>query len=341
VVEEITSWGALEPLREDWSHLCDRSPRVTPFQRPEWLLPWGRCFPPGKPWILAVREEERLVALAPWLLYTNEGKKTVAFCGGGVSDYLDVIADPDHEQRAIVALLDHLAVHRDRWEVCDFEPVPDSSPLLRVPPPDGFEARTEPRDVSPGLVLPDRAEDLREVVPTRQLANLRKYRRKAAAVGALHLERADETNWEELLEILTCFYIARRIESGEPGLLDGNALRNFQSEVAAGFLSRDRLGLYALRLDADPIAALYGFHERDTFYCYMQGFDAAHSKLSPGVMLGGGVIEDLIGRGVKRIDFLRGPEPYKYWWGAEDRETFRRTLFGSPSPPRSSSSPGG
>ena len=325
-VEEITSWDALESLRDEWSTLCDRSPRVTPFQRPEWLLPWGRAFPPGEPWILGVREGERLVALAPWLLYSNEGNRTVAFCGGGVSDYLDVITDPDLEEGAMAALLAHLAARRDRWEVGDFEPVPAGSPLLRVPPPDGFEARTEPRDVSPGLDLPERIEDLGELVPTRQLSNLRKYRRKTEALGTLRLERSDDTNWEELLEILIRFYVARRTEIGEPGMLDANVLSAFQSHVAPGFQARGSLGLYALCLNGDPLAALYGFQERETFYCYMQGFDAAHAKLSPGVMVVGGVIEDLIGRGVKRVDFLRGREPYKYWWGARDRETFRRTL---------------
>lgn len=324
-IEEITAWDALASLRGEWSSLCDLSARVTPFQRPEWLLPWGRCFPPGEPWILTVRQRERLVALAPWLLYRNEGRKTLAFCGGGVSDYLDVIADPDLEEEAVKALLAHLAFHRDRWEIGDFEPVPDSSPLLRISPP-GLEARTEPRDVSPGLDLPDRIEDLRDVVPTRQLANLRKYRRKAEALGALLLKKADETNREEMLEILIRFYLARRKESGDPGLLDGDALQDLHRKVAAGFQSQDRLGLYSLCLDADPIAALYGFHERDTFYCYMQGFDACHAKLSPGVMMVGGGLENLIGRGVKRVDFLRGKEPYKYWWGATDRETFRRTL---------------
>jgi CelD/BcsL family acetyltransferase involved in cellulose biosynthesis len=327
-VEEITSWDALESLRNEWSILCDRSPRATPFQRPEWLLPWGRAFPPGEPWVLGVRDGERLVALAPWLLYMNEGKRTVAFCGGGVSDYLDAVTDPDVEDQAMAALLAHLASHQDRWERGDFEPIPEGSPLLQVSPPEGFEARTEPRDVSPGLDLPERIEDLREVVPTRQLANLRKYRRKAG--GTLRLERAEEKSWENLLEILIRFYVTRRNELGEPGMLDAGALRAFQRQVAAEFQSRGSLGLYALCLEGEPMAALYGFHERDTFYCYMQGFDSAHAKLSPGVMVVGGVIEDLIGRGVKRVDFLRGREPYKYWWGARDRETFRRTL--SPAP---------
>jgi CelD/BcsL family acetyltransferase involved in cellulose biosynthesis len=329
-VEEIPSWAALEPLAGAWAALCDRSSRATLFQRPEWLLPWGRAFPPGEPWVLAVRQGARLIALAPWLVYLNEGRRTVAFCGGGVSDYLDLVIDPEWEEEATAALLAHLAARRDRWDVGDFEPVPAGSPLLRIAP-DGFEARTAPRDVSPGLDLPDRVEDLEQIVHTRQLANLRKYRRNAEALGTLRLERAGES-WEDPLEILLRFYTARRAGSGEPGLLDGDALRAFHREVAAGFHARGSLGLYTLRLNDSPIASLYGFRERDTFYCYMQGFDAGSAKLSPGVMIVGGVIEDVIRRGVRRIDFLRGREPYKYWWGATDRETFRRTLDNSPDP---------
>jgi len=325
-VEEITSIHALEALREEWTALCDRSPRTTPFQRPEWLLPWWHAFPPGEPWVLAVRREGRLAALAPLLLYIKDGERTVAFCGGGVSDYCDVVTDPAEEDEAVSVLLSHLAARRDRWEGADFEPVPAESPLLRVPPPDGLSARNEPRDVCPVLDLPDRLEDLGDVVHTRQLSNLRKYRRKAEALGDLRLETVETRNWEELLEILVDFHVARRSETGQAGLLGADDLRAFHREVAAGFHARGALGLYALCLDGRPLAALYGLWEKNAFYFYMQGFDSAWAKLSPGVMVVGGVVEDVIRRGARRLDFLRGQEPYKYWWGARDRETFRRVL---------------
>jgi CelD/BcsL family acetyltransferase involved in cellulose biosynthesis len=312
-VEEITDWDALEGIRPEWSALCDRSPRATPFQRPEWLLPWGRAFPPGEPWILTVREGARLVGLAPFLVYLNGGQRTVAFCGGGVSDYCDVVTDPDREDETVSALLACLSNRRDRWETGDFEPVPEGSPLLRICHP-ALKAGTEPRDVCPGLDLPDRIEDLHEVVPTRQLSNLRKYRRKAEALGDLRLESV------ETPDVVLDFYTARRNPADE------DRLRSFHREVAAGFQARGALSLHVLCLEGAPIAGLYGFRERDTLYCYMQGFDAARAKLSPGVLLVGGVIQEAIRSGVKRIDFLRGREPYKYWWGAKDRETFRKRL---------------
>lgn len=325
-VEEVTDLDSLEALRAEWSSLCDSSPRTTPFQRPEWLIPWWRAFRPGEPWFLAIRREDRLAALAPFLIYrAQHSDRTVAFCGGGVSDYCDVVTDPETEEEAVRLLLDHLAARRDRWDACDFEPMPSESPLLRVPAPEGWLDRTEVRDVCPVLHLPDRVEDLREVVPTRQLSNLRKYRRMAKRLGDLRLERADGQTWEGFLDTLIRLHGARWNEQGQAGMLAGDDLRAFHREVAAGFAARSPLGLYVLCLNGSPIAALYGFHEQETYFYYMQGFDPAHAKLSPGVMVIGGVIEDVLQRGARKVDFLRGRETYKYWWGAKDRETFRRS----------------
>jgi CelD/BcsL family acetyltransferase involved in cellulose biosynthesis len=337
-VEEVTELESLEALRAEWSSLCDTSPRVTPFQRPEWLIPWWRAFRPGEPWVLTLRREGRLAALAPFLLYRKEsGDRTVAFCGGGVSDYCDVVTAPEIEDEAVRALFDHLAACQDRWDACDFEPVPGESPLLRSPAPQEWEDRIEVRDVCPVLTLPGRVEDLREVVPTRQLSNLRKYRRMAERQGDLRLERADGETWEGFLDTFIRLHGARWNELGQAGLLDGDELQAFHRDVAAGFAARGALGLYVLCLKGAPIAALYGFHERETYFYYMQGFDPAHAKLSPGVMVVGGVIEDVLQRGARKVDFLRGRETYKSWWGPKDRETFRRTL----SPPGSSPAPGG
>jgi CelD/BcsL family acetyltransferase involved in cellulose biosynthesis len=343
-VEEVTDLDSLEALRPEWSFLCDTSPRTTPFQRPEWLIPWWRAFRPGEPWVLAVRREERLWALAPFLFYrAQNGARTVAFCGGGVSDYCDVVTDPEREDEAVRALFGHLAACQNRWDACDFEPMPGESPLLRAPAPEEWEDRIEVRDVCPVLHLPDRVEDLREVVPTRQLSNLRKYRRKAKALGDLRLERADGGEWEGFLDILIRLHGARWNELGQAGLLDGEGLWVFHRDVAAGFATRGALGLYVLCLDGTPIAALYGFHEKETYFYYMHGFDPAHAKLSPGVMVVGGVIEDVLQRGTRKMDFLRGRETYKYWWGPKDRETFRRSLTrsGTTNPPGSNPVPGG
>ncbi|HEX2643998.1 MAG TPA: GNAT family N-acetyltransferase, partial [Thermoanaerobaculia bacterium] len=260
-VEEVTRLEDLEAVRGEWAALCDRCPGITPFQRPEWLIAWWRAFQPAEPWVVLLRRGGRLVGLAPFLFYENGGERTAAFLGGGVSDSMDVVLDPEIRGAAAEALFGLLAERADRWRLCDFEPLPADSPLLQAHAPLGWGAEAEPRDVCPVLTLPSRLEDLGQVVPTRQLSNLRKYRRKAAAAGNLRTEVADEDDWEEALAALIQLHESRWTSQGQPGMLQGEALRAFHREVAQGFLARGALLLIALRLGDDTVAALYGFQE--------------------------------------------------------------------------------
>jgi CelD/BcsL family acetyltransferase involved in cellulose biosynthesis len=239
---------------------------------------------------------------------------------------MDVVLDPEIRGAAAEALFGLLAERADRWRLCDFEPLPADSPLLQAHAPLGWGAESEPRDVCPVLTLPARLEDLGQVVPTRQLSNLRKYRRKAAAAGNLRTEVADEDDWEEALAALIQLHESRWTSQGQPGMLQGEALRAFHREVAQGFLARGALLLIALRLGDDTVAALYGFQEGATVFCYLQGFEPRFEKLSPGVMVVGAAVEEAIRRGARALDFLRGKEDYKYRWGAKDRVTWRKRL---------------
>ena len=48
--------------------------------------------------------------------------------------------------------------------------------------------------------------------------------------------------------------------------------------------------------------------------------------LSPGVLMVHGLIERAMDQGIRRLDFLRGNESYKYAWGAID-EPIQRLLI--------------
>ncbi len=61
------------------------------------------------------------------------------------------------------------------------------------------------------------------------------------------------------------------------------------------------------------------------FY-YLGGFDPALRAASPGAVLLARVAEEAIRSGLRRLDFLRGREAYKYAWGAVDRPAVRRVL---------------
>ncbi|HKH43881.1 MAG TPA: GNAT family N-acetyltransferase [Thermoanaerobaculia bacterium] len=319
-IDVLADFASLEALRDEWGDLCDRCPRATPFQRPEWLIPWNREFPPWEPWILTARREGRLIGLLPLFLYNNQdrGERTLAFFGAGLSDVHELLADPGEEREVAAAFFACLDERRAAWDACDLEQLRPGSPLLETPAPPGWTDEVGRQDVCPVLELPSTVEALDEVLPSRQRYNLRQFRRRAEREHGLRLEAVGEDGLDPAMDELE-----RRVRArwGEESLQ-----ASFQRRAAAAFLESGRLALYVLRL-GDRIAAVhYGFHEKGTLFCYLHGFDPAFEKLSPGVLLLGGVIEDAVRSGAREIDFLRGRETYKYRWGARDRENRRRRL---------------
>jgi CelD/BcsL family acetyltransferase involved in cellulose biosynthesis len=324
-VDVLDRFAALEDLRAEWSALCDRCPRTTPFQRPEWLIPWNREFPPWEPWILTARRDGRLIGLLPLFRYINDqrgGERTLACFGAGLSDIHELLAEPGEEREVAAAFFARLD-ERPEWDACDLEQLRPGSPLLTAPLPAGWTDEIEVQDVCPVLELPATVEGLEDVVPGRQRYNLRQFRRRAEREHGLCFEAVDEAGRGAALD---AFERMMRARWGEGSLQAG-----FHRQVSAAFQERGGLALYVLRLAGEIAAVHYGFREKGSVYCYLHGFDARFEKLSPGLLLLGGVLEEAVRSGAREMDFLRGGEAYKYRWGARDRENRRRRL--RPSPP--------
>jgi CelD/BcsL family acetyltransferase involved in cellulose biosynthesis len=96
----------------------------------------------------------------------------------------------------------------------------------------------------------------------------------------------------------------------------------FHREAAQAMLHHGTLRLYGLNIGGQIVAVLYGFRHRRRGYFYLMGFDAAFSKISPGVLLMIYAIEELIREEAISCEFLRGHEPFKYRWGVSERNTY-------------------
>src|SRR5579883_949876 len=131
-VEEITSVEELEALRPEWSELWARCASATPFQSPEWLIPWWKHIGEGDLWTLALRDQGRLVGLAPFYVYTqaDSGEREVFPIGIATTDYLDALLAPGYERRGMREIFAHLDAARDQWDACYLPELRPGSPLL-------------------------------------------------------------------------------------------------------------------------------------------------------------------------------------------------------------------
>ena len=322
-IEKITGLTTLSHLQPEWNALWARCPSATTFQRPEWLICWIEAFRPGKLWTLAVREAGQLVGIAPLYIQQKEVERTLAPVGAAISDYLDWLIDPAASGDIAKLIFRHITDRESSWNCLDFSDLPGTSPLLGLELGDDWEWEPSLHDSCPVLQLPQKVEELRNLVPRRQLRSVKNARKKLEKAGRVQIEVATPETLDELLAALFRLHRTRWSQPGCAGTLLDDAVRQFHRSVAPRLLAKGVLRLYALRFENRIIASLYAFFERDTAYCYLQGFDPRFAEYSPGAQILAAVIEDAVNLGKRSIDFLRGRETYKYAWGAQDTPTFR------------------
>lgn len=306
-------------ISAEWKDLFLRCPDATPFQHPAWLLCWIEAFRPRDLIGIEVREGNRLIGLAPLLIYPRDRERVLAFAGGGVSDYLNLLAEPGSEMLVLDRVLDAAQTIPD-WTVLDLTDLSQNSALLQSAL---ARAHTQKHDLCYVLALPQSTEQLVESLSKRQWSNLRNARARTRREGELSIDRASAANFPEFLDDLVRLHTLRWNELEQNGVLSDSRLLDFHRGAAPALLRDGLLRLYRMRLNERTVAASYAFFHRETVFCYLQGFDPQFSRLSPGTQLMFAVIEDALRLGLRRFDFLRGEEGYKLHWRPQGEPTYR------------------
>jgi len=280
-----------------------------------------RSFEPAQLLLIEVRRSDQLVGIVPLLIYQDGSERVLAVMGGGISDYLDILVDPDFADETLAIIWNYIKEGPD-WTRLDLSDLPATSLLLHQWP-DHYSFGKTVHDVCSGLTLPSKVEALKMLLPFRQLRNLRNARNRLQRAGEVQIEIATRETLPLFLEALFRLHSVRWARAGLPGVLSDPTIQSFHKIAAPQLLERGVLRLYGLRLSGRMIASLYALFERDTASCYLQGFNPDYARFSPGAHLLGSVIADAVREGKQRIDFLRGREPYKQHWGAFESPTFR------------------
>jgi len=313
----ISNSEELSALAPQWLELWRRTPDATPFQSPMWLLPWWRHFGSNELHAIAIREGNRLEALAPLYILRDDSESLGLFLGTGISDYLDVLASGVHAGDIVNVLT---SFDCQAWDLQQLRP---SSPILQTDTPAGWNENIEDQDLCVVLTL----GDLDDTLSTHFLKKLRYYRRSLERQGEVTFEEADAGNLDRMLDALFALHAARWQRRGMPGMLADDVIQQFHREVARAMLDAGALRMHAMRVGERVVAVFYGFAGATTVYYYLSGYDPDLEKLSPGTLIVAQAIECARRDGATAFDFLRGAEDYKYSWGAKNRMNRRRQLI--------------
>ena len=323
--EVIEQPAALEALLPEWQALWERCPAALPFTAPAWLMPWWRQFAPGPLFTLAVRKEGRLVALAPGYVEDGALGRRILPLGISISDHLDILADADGEEA--LAGLASAALSRGRaWDSWELEELPPAALAHRIPLPSGYVEKQGEQQTCPVLLIPQEAGALSQVLPRRKRQQLQLALNRCRRRGKVELERVSGPEALGALEELIRLHALRWQERGEGGVLAGQAVQAFHRSAVPKLDDAGLLRMYILVLAGRVAAAYYGFVHRGCASFYLAGFDPAYAFESPGTVLIAHAISEAISEGCREFDFLRGPEGYKYGWGAVDRWNRSRSI---------------
>ena len=260
--------------------------------------------------------------------------KAIFFGASYHADYATVLAAPADLPSVAGAFAAYVALapepddaHPAPWDVVDLrrlrfgDPTADelAAALLRLEAAEEWTVNVEREDVCPVATIPDGAdvEGYLDTLGKKERHEIRRKVRRAEAAGAVRLTESGDP-----LADLPAFIDLHQRRWGEDGLFPatpgGEASRAFFRRLFELFGPDGPLRLSFLTVGERRIAAGIHLEGADRLYYYNAGVDPDARDLSPGVVVVAKYAERAIELGKRRLDFLRGDEPYKYAWGAVD-----------------------
>jgi CelD/BcsL family acetyltransferase involved in cellulose biosynthesis len=280
----------------------------------------------------------------PALTLVPADAKAVFFGASYHADYATLLCAPEHLPAAAEALADYCGEggdpdHPQPWDAVDLRRLRTGDPALdalaqafgRREMVRGWVLNVEPEEVCPVATLPLGAtlDDYLATLGKKERHEIRRKVRRAEAAGEVLLVPS-----EDPLADMEAFIDLHQKRWGPDGLFPdtpGGAQSRVFFRRLFELLGADgpvRLGF--LTVDGRRIAACVTFETDDAVLYYNAGVDPEARELSPGVVMVERLVRHALERGAKRLDFLRGNEPYKYEWGAVDepiqRLLVRRTM---------------
>jgi CelD/BcsL family acetyltransferase involved in cellulose biosynthesis len=269
--------------------------------------------------------------------------KAVFFGASYHADYATILAAPNHLPAVATALVDHLAAadpdaadpdHPAPWDAIDLrrlrcgDPTADAlaTAFGRREVGNGWTLNLEREDVCPVVPIAEGIgfEDFLSTLDKKARHEIRRKIRRAEAAGAVELTRSADA-----LAELDAFIDLHQRRWGADGLFPptpgGDASRVFIRRWFEESGPDGPVQLLFLTVGGRRIAAGIHVVSGDTLMFYNAGIDPDARDLSPGVILAARCVQFAVEHGMRRFDFLRGNEPYKYEWGAVD-EPIQRLL---------------
>jgi CelD/BcsL family acetyltransferase involved in cellulose biosynthesis len=295
-------------LEPEWRRLHAASGADNPFLSWAWAAAcWQHVCRGRRPFLLAARQNGRLVGVAPLQLERRWGFRVVSFLGMKWSEYIGFLHDPA-AGRVQAALLEGLARHRGEWDLLQLRPLTDAyTDLHRVSLPGRLRGRLAFWDMAPYLEFDGDWESLCKSGPywLREMPkSIRRFERDGGSIecytGAEAAAQMDEVAFVEAHSWKTTGGYLSFQDGPGPGLMR-------QAFAALG----EKMVLWIARMNGTAVAFQIAFPLERKIALYNCGYHQEYRKYSPGLIVIYHAVRAAWNGGCREYDFMHGNEAYK------------------------------
>jgi CelD/BcsL family acetyltransferase involved in cellulose biosynthesis len=331
-IELVDNSKQFAAMQAEWTELLASSTAESPFLTWEWLNAWwAHLCGPRRLTIIAVRDGERLIAVAPFcasrgrlpFLWRYELMGT-GFAG---SDYLDAIVRSGYEVEAMRLIADYI---KQQDAAVQLVRLPANSSLSRLAAPlaeRGWSVRAAADGFCPFIRLAGHTWDsfLSTIGPSHRATTRRRLRTLEKNFTMRFTQIADDAMRQFALAKLFDFHRARFGRRGTA--FHTKALRDLHLDVTQRLQRAGTLRLFMLHLNDALVGVMYGMSFKGRFYFYQHGYDPAFQAQGVGRAVLDMSIRAAIAEGLSEFDLLWGGEAYKSAWTNEKRPLTRYEFF--------------
>ena len=321
--------GDLEEILPAWDSVFAADDRATPFQSPAWAHAWWRHWGGGsRPWLIAVRDEGRVVGLAPLRVRRIAGARVLrGFEEPG--DYWDVLAVPELRPQVEEAVAREMLRRRGDWDAVVLSRLPHGSSTAAAVRSAGLRPVARFTTPCPAISLPGTFDAYLAMLSSKRRTTVRRrLRLLERGELALHEVTVGEVpvaaeRWQRL-RVRQWSQLGKRLmtEHTQP------RFRAFLVDVATELLPAGLAVMWELEREGEVVGSFINFCDARAFYHYLGAYRPDLGQLSIGNVATAYGIRSSIEAGRAQYDFGRGSEPYKYWYGGVDRFSTTVVLAG-------------
>jgi CelD/BcsL family acetyltransferase involved in cellulose biosynthesis len=313
----------------EWRELQACCDPAYPFLSPTWQRIWWEEFGGGEQReqvLLRVSDGGKACALVPLM---REGDRLTWSGDTRICDYMDVVAADEGRPELLEAVIRSLG--EEPWAELVLWALREDSPTFQalsgVCASLGLGLETEVEDVCPQIELPGDWEEYLAGLDKKDRHELRRKLRKLSQGGEPELEVL--TSAEDVTAAMDDFISQHKTSRADKETFMTAQMEGFFRRAVPALAAEGSVEMTFLKLGGVRAACVLCFRTDGDLLLYNSGYEKPYAQLSVGLLSKALALQRAIEQGMRRFDFLRGAEPYKYDLGAKDvavhRCVIRRT----------------